>query len=104
MARKAKEKIHYDYTDLETLIIQKCETKSNFADHLGWDLPYLSNKLADRVNMTKDDVTRIAYALSIPKNQIGKYFFTVKGARHIRKVERILNNNIEDYDFETEIE
>lgn len=104
MKKKAKEKIHYDYTDLEELIIKECGNRTDFANHMGWDLPYLSNKLAGRVGMTHDDVTRIAYALGIPKNQIGKYFFTVKGARHIRKVERILNNGIEDYDFETEIE
>lgn len=104
MAKKDKTKLVYDYKDLDTLIIKTCGTRSEFARQIGWDLPYLSNKIAGRVAMTKDDVTRIAYMLRIPKNQIGKYFFTLKGGRHIKKVERTLNNKIEEYDFYTEIE
>lgn len=94
----------YDYTDLKKLILIKCGSLLNFAEQMGWDLPYLSNKLSGRIGFTADDVVRISYALSISKSNIGKYFFTLQGARLKNKIERELERPMEDYEFETEID
>lgn len=97
-------KLEYDNTELQQLIIKKCGTYTNFAKQMGWDMPYFSNKMAGRVGMSRDDITRIAYLLEIPKTGIGKYFFTLRGARHKKKIERILDISIDDLKIDEEFE
>lgn len=95
-----KDKLDFDYSDLHKMIIKRCGTMTNFADQVGWDKTYLSNKLAGRVRMSIDDVARMAYALSIPNSLIGKYFFTLSGERKLTDVDKILSAPIEDFDVE----
>lgn len=95
-----KDKLEFDYSDLQKMIIKKCGTMTSFSEHIGWDKSYLSNKLAGRVRLSVDDIARIAYALSIPDSLIGKYFFTFSGERKLTDVDKILSVPIEDFDVE----
>lgn len=95
-----KDRLEFDYSDLQQMIIKRCGTMTNFAEQVGWDKTYLSNKIAGRVRMSIDDIARIAYALSIPNSLIGKYFFTLSGERKFTEVDKILSAPIEDFDVE----
>lgn len=71
-------KTTYDYTALEERIRVKFGNKARFCEMTGVSNSLLSQKLKQGVAFTQKDISQYSMWLSIPKSQIGKFFFTEK--------------------------
>lgn len=68
----------FDYSKLKGKIVEKYDTQINFAKEYGVSENTLSQKLNNKMRFTSDDIIKICEMLSIPKEEVGQYFFTQK--------------------------
>ena len=68
----------YDYSKLNGRIIEKYKTRYAFAKEMGWSNETMSKKLNNRVPWRQKDIEKAVASLSIEKDDIGAYFFTVE--------------------------
>lgn len=68
----------YDYSKLRGLIKEALGTESAFAAAIGKSPSYLSKVFSGVCDFDQDDIRKGAAALSIAKEKIGLYFFTLK--------------------------
>lgn len=89
--------LKFDRTDLQNRIVLKAGSLKNFAEQMDISVSTLIKKLASDRLFREDEIYVVAYALDIPKTQIGKYFFCLEGERKPSKYEIELNTPIEEY-------
>ena len=68
-------KTKYNYKKLNGKIVEIFGTADNMAKAISMNRSTLSKKLNNHVDFSAKDIDRISTALSIPRNQIGEYFF-----------------------------
>ena len=68
----------YDYSKLRGRIVEKFGTNKAFASEVGSSEIHISNILNNKSELTRSNIIKWAKALSIPNNEIGIYFFTIK--------------------------
>ena len=68
----------YDYSKLRGLIKEVFKTEGAFAAAIGRSPSYLSKVFSGVTDFDQDDIRKGAAALSIEKEQIGRYFFTLE--------------------------
>lgn len=71
-------KTKYNYKKLNGKIVEIFGTADNMAKAISMNRSTLSKKLNNHVDFSSKDIDRISTALSIPRNQIGEYFFAAK--------------------------
>lgn len=69
--------MEFDYSELRGRIISKFGTYTKFAMAMDMDSAWLSTKLNHREFNTKE-IIKAVELLDIPRDEIGKYFFTFK--------------------------
>lgn len=69
---------NFNYSALEGKIKQYYDTQDNFAKAIPMGRSTLNQKLQGKVDFTSKNIYTIAKLLNIPKEDIGKYFFTLK--------------------------
>jgi hypothetical protein len=68
----------YDYSKLNGLIIEKFQTKRNFARAMHITERSLSNKLNNKLGWKQQEIDTACEILSIKPAKIHLYFFTLK--------------------------
>lgn len=68
----------FDYSVLSGKIVEKYGTQYNFSIAIGLSERSLSMKLNDKTPWKDSEIKRAIKLLSIPKREIGKYFFEEK--------------------------
>ena len=68
----------FDYSKLKGKIVEKYGSQLEFAKAFGISENTLSLKLNNKVRFTSDDIIKITDMLEIDKDEVGKYFFTLK--------------------------
>ncbi len=66
----------YDYSKLKGRIVEKYETRSNFAKAMCVSTHSLSKKLNGRTPFRQSEISRACELLCIEAPQISEYFFT----------------------------
>lgn len=66
----------FDYSKLCGRIIEKCGTRSAFAEQMGLSPSNITGRLKGYVKFTPEDIAKAAEILEIPAEEIGTYFFT----------------------------
>lgn len=72
------ENIKFDYRALEGKIKECFDTQDNFARTIPMSRSTLNQKLQGYVDFTSSNIYKITELLNIEKEDIGKYFFTLK--------------------------
>lgn len=70
--------MEFDYRKLKGRIVEKFDSVSNFAKHLGVAVQTVSAKLNNDLSITKKDIIEWSEKLEIPVDEIGVYFFVLK--------------------------
>lgn len=68
----------FDYSKLKGKIVEKYGSQSAFAKDLGYSERTLSLKMNGKVPWKQTDICKIVELLSISKEDIQDYFFTMK--------------------------
>lgn len=68
----------FDYSLLEQSIKEKFFSKERFADKLGMGRTSLFSKLTGKTQFKQNEILKAAELLGIKKEEISKYFFTLK--------------------------
>lgn len=68
----------YDYSKLNGRIVEKYKTRQTFAGEMGWSSETMSKKLNNKVPWKQSDIEKAVDYLSIDKDDIGTYFFTLE--------------------------
>ncbi len=68
----------FDYRKLRGRIVEIYGSQAKFVNDFGLSGTAFSRKLNNKVRFSVDDIVKIVMLLSIPINEIGEYFFTVK--------------------------
>jgi len=67
----------YDYRKLYGRIVEKYGTQHNFADKMGMSDHSISKKMCGKSPWKQTDIEKACSLLSIKKEDIGIYFFTL---------------------------
>ncbi|MGG7077350.1 DUF739 family protein [Clostridium sardiniense] len=68
----------FDYSKLRGIIREKFGTQDKFAKALGVGRVSLSQRLNNHLEFTQEEINNSCELLEINKNDIAKYFFTIK--------------------------
>lgn len=68
----------FDYARLKGRIIEKYGTQSNFVRAFGISENSFSLKMNNKSRFSSDDIIKMTEMLDIEKEEVGKYFFTLK--------------------------
>lgn len=68
----------YDYAKLNGRIVEKCGTKSTFAEQMGLSERSISLKLNNKVAFKQTEIQKAIKILDISLEEIKDYFFTMK--------------------------
>lgn len=68
----------FDYDKLKGRIVEKYSTRTAFAEAAGFSKGQLHCRLNNKTPFKSEEIVVTCDLLSIPADQIGTYFFTVK--------------------------
>ena len=68
----------FDYARLKGRIVEKYGTQANFVRVFGISENSFSLKMNNKSRFSSDDIIRMTEMLDIEKEEVGKYFFTLK--------------------------
>lgn len=68
----------FDYSLLKGKIKEKYDTNKDFAKVLDMSESTISYKLSNKVGFSQEEIMSWSMLLSIPVEEINKYFFTIK--------------------------
>lgn len=68
----------YDYSKLNGKIVEVCNNRYSFAKEMGWSTNTLSIRLNNKAPWRQQDIEKAVDVLSIDRNDIADYFFTLK--------------------------
>ena len=70
--------MHYDYSKLIGKIVEKFNTRKNFATAMNMSITSASAKLNGKTQFRQDEIVRAVELLEIPAEEVKSYFFTLK--------------------------
>lgn len=72
----------FDYRKLRGKIVEVYGSQTAFVKDFGVSENTFSMKINNKVRFSANDIIKICRMLSIPKNEIGEYFFTQKVSKN----------------------
>lgn len=75
----AHSRVIFDYTLLKARIISMFGTQNEFAEALGTNFKYVSCQLVNGKAFNSEELLKWVDKLEIKEEEIGTYFYTVKG-------------------------
>lgn len=70
--------MHYDYSRLIGKIVEKFNTRKNFATAMNMSVTSVSEKLNGKKQFRQNEIVRAVDLLGIPADEVKDYFFTLK--------------------------
>lgn len=68
----------FDYSKLNGRIVEKCGTRSKFAELMHLSDRTISLKLNNKIVFKQDEISKAVQILSLSNSEIPEYFFTSK--------------------------
>ena len=76
--QKGGRAMSFDYSKLSGLIVQRCDTRANFAKAIGLSERTVSLKMTGKIQWKQNEICKACQVLEIPEQDIPSYFFNVK--------------------------
>lgn len=77
----ANNNITYDYSKLKGLIVEKFQTRADFANAIGLSLGSVSTKLNNKQEWKQSQIAKSCDVLSISDEKIADYFFSIASSK-----------------------